>query len=152
MASYVVCHKSGTLTNGNKGMRSCTHPMGICRCHVLTDTSNLRDSSVSRTKRLSKRLLNICTPPPLFSGKITLQLFSVSPHEKSLLGVECKCKDRNKYDKTETSGNKPMLHDIKNKIVQKRCARKRERDTRLPQSVKPPANHMAAWGARSPLR
>ena len=54
--------------------------------------------------------------------------------------------------KPETSGNKPMLHDIKNKIVQKRCARKREQDTRLPQSVKPPANHMAAWGARSPLR
>lgn len=53
--------------------------------------------------------------------------------------------------KPETSGNKPMFQDLKNKIVQKRRARKREQDTRLPQSVKPPANNMAAWGARSPL-
>mgnify|MGYP007127984916 CR=1 FL=1 len=152
MASYVVCHKSGTLTNGNKGMRSCTHPMGICRCHVLTDTSNLRDSNASRTKRLSKRLLNICTPPPLFSGKLPYNFFPCLHMKNPFSAWNVNAKIGINMIKPETSGNKPMLHDIKNKIVQKRCARKREQDTRLPQSVKPPANHMAAWGARSPLR
>ena len=128
----IVCGvplKRGTRTNGNKGMRSCTHPMGICRCHVLTDITNLRDSNASRTKRLSNAFSIYAHPHRCFTAKLPYNFFPCLHMKKPLSAWNVNAKIGINIIKPETSGNKPMFQDLKNKIVQKRRARKREQDT-----------------------